>query len=263
MFIGENIKILRKRKGKSQEEVAAALGLNRSTYSGYENNIAQPNLENMLQISKYYGLSIEELITKDFSTFKEVDWRIITERAEQRMKGTELRILASIVSLTNELIEVIPEKASAGYTAGFADPEYFTDFPTLSLPFLSKNKKYRAFPIQGDSMPPVNQGSIVVGEFIQDWTSMKAGEQFILVTKSEGIVFKTIGLSAEKPGLLTLISTNLNYQPYEIPYSELLEAWKFVCYISRELPEIVPDEQSLLNSIRTLQMDVKQLLHRK
>ena len=58
MFIGENIKILRKRKGKSQEEVATALGLNRSTYSGYENNIAQPNLENILQISKYYGLSI-------------------------------------------------------------------------------------------------------------------------------------------------------------------------------------------------------------
>ena len=29
MFIGENIKILRKRKGKSQEEVATALGLNR------------------------------------------------------------------------------------------------------------------------------------------------------------------------------------------------------------------------------------------
>ena len=129
MFIGENIKILRKRKGKSQEEVAAALGLNRSTYSGYENNIAQPNLENMLQISKYYGLSIEELITKDFSTFKEVDWRIITERAEQRMKGTELRILASIVSLTNdELIEVIPEKASAGYTAGFADPEFWGEY---------------------------------------------------------------------------------------------------------------------------------------
>jgi transcriptional regulator with XRE-family HTH domain len=264
MFIGENIKILRKRKGKSQEEVATALGLNRSTYSGYENNIAQPNLENILQISKYYGLSIEELITKDFTNFKEVDWRIMTDRATQRMKGSELRILASIVSLTNdELIEVIPEKASAGYTAGFSDPEYFTDFPTLSLPFLSKHKKYRAFPVQGDSMPPVSQGSIVVGEYVQDWTSMKAGQQFILVTKSEGIVFKSIGLSLEKPGLLTLISSNLNYQPYEIPFSELLEAWKFVCYVSRELPEIVPDDQSLLHSIRTLQMDVKQLLHRK
>jgi len=264
MLIGENIKILRKRKGKSQEEVAAALGLNRSTYSGYENNIAQPNLDNILQISKYYGLSIEELITKDFSMFKEVDWRILTDRAEQRMKGTELRILAAVVNMNNdELIEVIPEKASAGYTSGYADPEFFADFPTLSLPFLSKNKKYRAFPIHGDSMPPVSQGSIVVGEFVQDWTSMKSGDQFIFVTKSEGIVFKSLGLSKEKPGLLTLISTNLNYEPYEIPFSELLEAWKFVCYISKELPEMVPDEQSLLSSIRNLQMDVKQLLHRK
>ena len=40
MLVGENIKILRKRMGKSQEDVASALGLNRSTYSGYENNIA-------------------------------------------------------------------------------------------------------------------------------------------------------------------------------------------------------------------------------
>jgi len=168
------------------------------------------------------------------------------------------------VNMNNdELIEVIPEKASAGYTSGYADPEFFADFPTLSLPFLSKNKKYRAFPIHGDSMPPVSQGSIVVGEFVQDWTSMKSGDQFIFVTKSEGIVFKSLGLSKEKPGLLTLISTNLNYEPYEIPFSELLEAWKFVCYISKELPEMVPDEQSLLSSIRNLQMDVKQLLHRK
>jgi transcriptional regulator with XRE-family HTH domain len=264
MNIGDNIKILRKRKGKSQEEVALALGLNRSTYSGYENNIAQPNLENVLQISKYYGLSIEELITKDFAKFKEVDWRILNERAEQRMRGGELRILASVVDINNEeLIEVIPEKASAGYTSGFADPDFFTDFPTLSLPFLSKNKKYRAFPIQGDSMPPVNEGSIVVGEFMQDWTTMKSNQLFVLVTKSEGIVFKKVDINPDKPGLLTLISSNLHYDPYDIPFSELLEAWKFVCYISQDLPEILPDEESVLHVIRGLQLDVKQLLLRK
>ena len=264
MLIGENFKILRKRKGESQEEVAAALGLNRSTYSGYENNIAQPNLETILQISNYFGLTIEELITKDFKNFKEVDWRILTERSELRMKGFELRILASVVDMNNEeLIEVIPEKASAGYTDGYADPEFFAEFPTLSLPFLSKNKKYRAFPIQGDSMPPVNHGSIVVGEFIQDWTTMKANEQYILVTKNEGIVFKTIGLNANSPGLLTLISTNLHYAPYEIPYSELLEAWRFVCYISREVPSMIPEDESIMSSLRNLQLDVKQLLTRK
>jgi len=112
-------------------------------------------------------------------------------------------------------------------------------------------------------MPPVNHGSIVVGEFIQDWTTMKANEQYILVTKNEGIVFKTIGLNANSPGLLTLISTNLHYAPYEIPFSELLEAWRFVCYISREVPSVIPDDESIMSSLRNLQLDVKQLLTRK
>ena len=36
MFIASNLKLLRKRSGKSQEELAQVLSLNRSTYSGYE-----------------------------------------------------------------------------------------------------------------------------------------------------------------------------------------------------------------------------------
>ena len=47
MKIGDNLKILRKRAGKSQEDVANDLGFNRSTYSGYENGVAQPNIENV------------------------------------------------------------------------------------------------------------------------------------------------------------------------------------------------------------------------
>ncbi len=38
-MIGENLKLLRKRKGISQEEIATDLGLTRSSYSGYENAV--------------------------------------------------------------------------------------------------------------------------------------------------------------------------------------------------------------------------------
>ena len=44
MEIGKNLKLLRNRIKKSQEEVAQELNLTRSSYSGYENNVAQPNL---------------------------------------------------------------------------------------------------------------------------------------------------------------------------------------------------------------------------
>jgi len=263
MNVGNNIKILRKRKGKSQEEMALALGLNRSTYSGYENNIAQPNLENILKISQLFGITIEDLIAKDFSKFKELEWRILTEQSEARLKGHALRVLATVVDINrDEVVEVIPEKASAGYASGFSDPEFFIDFPTLSLPFLSSNKKYRAFPIQGDSMPPVSQGSIVVGEFIQDWTGIKSETNYVLVTKTEGIVFKKVRKKEDSANLM-LISANLAYAPYELPISEVLEVWKFVCYVSRTLPEFQPDENGMLRAIQHLQSDVKWLVQQQ
>ena len=53
MEIGNNLKLLRKRLKKSQEEVAQDLNLTRSTYSGYENGVAQPNLESLVEFSDY------------------------------------------------------------------------------------------------------------------------------------------------------------------------------------------------------------------
>ncbi|TRZ72543.1 MAG: XRE family transcriptional regulator, partial [Bacteroidetes bacterium] len=45
MFFPSNIKFFRKRMGRTQNDVAVALGMKRSTLSGYENAIAQPGIE--------------------------------------------------------------------------------------------------------------------------------------------------------------------------------------------------------------------------
>ena len=64
MYIAQNLKYLRKKKGKSQEEMAQELGLNRSTYSGYENEVAQPSLELLLQLSQIEQIPLEVLLSK-------------------------------------------------------------------------------------------------------------------------------------------------------------------------------------------------------
>ena len=84
--------------------------------------------------------------------------------------GQKLRVLATTVDRNNEEnIELVPEKAKAGYARGFADPEFIGDLPVFRLPFLSSNKKYRTFQITGDSMLPIPDKSWVTGEFVQDW----------------------------------------------------------------------------------------------
>ncbi len=254
MTVGNNLKLLRKNFGKSQDDVSKSLGLNRSTYSGYENNVAQPNLEIISKVSDYYNISVDSILKNDFSNFSPNQWAKLSAGWKDAATGSKLRVLTAQVSDDNdELIEMIPVKARAGYALGYSDPEYIKELPTIRLPFLSKNRKYRTFPISGDSMPPVVDGSYVVAEFIQDWTSISSDTPCILVTKDEGIVFKIIDNQIKANQTLLLTSTNPLYEPYSVELKDIIEVWAFRCYISMKLPESVIGDDHLSNSIRAIQ----------
>jgi transcriptional regulator with XRE-family HTH domain len=260
MNLGTNLKILRKRFKKSQEEVSADLGLTRSSYSGYENGVAEPNMETVVRISTYYSIPIDELIKRNFNELQESEWQTIESGVYSDIKGSHLRVLTSLVdSENNDLIELIPEKARAGYALGYSDPDYLRVLPTFSLPFLSKDRKYRSFPIKGDSMPPVGEGSYVVGEFVQNWNIVKSGTPYIVVTKEDGIVFKIVNNLIETEKSFQLCSTNPVYPPYLVHVNDILEMWKFVNYISPELPEVTISDNDLLKSVKGIQKEVSEL----
>ena len=260
MKLGENLKLIRKQLKKSQEEVATDLGLTRSSYSGYENGIAEPGIETLIALSGYYGVPIDSLLTKDFSEFKAEDWSIIESGVYADVNGKKLRVLTTVVDQNDdELIELIPQQARAGYTSGYADPDYLKVLPTFSLPFLSKNRKYRSFPIVGDSMPPVEEGSFVIGEYLQNWASLRSGTPCIVVTKEDGIVFKIVNNYLDKNQSFELCSTNPVYKPYMVHVNEIVELWKFVNYISPSLPEMRIDDSKLTQSIQDLQREIIEL----
>ena len=260
MEIGNNLKLLRKRKKLSQEDVAKSLNLTRSSYSGYENNVAQPSLENLILLSGFFKISVDDILKKNFSEFNDAQWKEIDEGVHSDVKGQKLRILTSMVDENNEeLIELVNVKASAGYTAGYADPDYLKVLPTFHLPFLSRDRKYRTFPIKGDSMPPVVNGSYVVGEFVQNWMSIRNGTPCVVVTKDDGIVFKVVHNMMESKQSFQLCSTNTFYEPYLVHVNNIVEIWKFVNYISPELPEVKLDENDLSQSLQNLQKEVHNL----
>jgi transcriptional regulator with XRE-family HTH domain len=261
MHIAQNLKFLRKRKGKSQEEMAQALGLNRSTYSGYENEVAQPSLELLLQLAQSEKLPLEVLLSQPLDKLPAAELDAFQGAWRGEASGQNLRVLTTVVNTQNEEeIELISEKVSAGYTSGYADPNYLQELPTLRLPFLSKDRKYRAFPIAGDSMPPVVHGSYVVGEFVQDWLRMPSNTPCVVVTKADGIVFKYVQNLLQEQQILRLSSTNPLYAPFDVHVSEVLEIWRFVSYISRELPDIQLDHASLGSQIRAIQADLQTAL---
>jgi len=60
--LGERIKRLRKSKGKTQEQVAAALLLNRRAVSSYEKNEREPNLETIVLLARYFHVTTDYLL---------------------------------------------------------------------------------------------------------------------------------------------------------------------------------------------------------
>ena len=260
MYFDSNIKLLRRRKKRTQDEVAEELRMKRSTLSGYENKVAQPGVDVLLLFSNHYQIAVDTLLKVDLSKLSETQLRQLEHGEDVFLRGGNLRVLASTVNAANqENIELVPVKAQAGYTNGFADPEYIGDLQVFQLPFLSGEKKYRTFQLQGDSMLPIPEKAWVTGEYVLDWKELKTGEACIVLTMDEGIVFKIIENRIEEQGMLILYSLNPLYEPYEINIKEIREIWKFVHFISHEIPEPVIPENQLVRTVASLKQDLDRL----
>lgn len=259
-FFGPNIKLLRARRGRSQEETALALEVKRSSWSGYENGSAEPSLDLLVRISGYFKVGLDKLLKDDLTLLSESQLGILERGGDVDLNGRRLRVLATTVDRGDrENIELVNHKAKAGYALGYADPEYISVLPTFQMPFLSRDRKYRTFQISGDSMPPVGEGSWVTGEYVQNWQTLRDGQPYIIITKEDGIVFKVVYNQLKSSGTLLLCSTNPVYQPYEVPISEVLEIWKFVHFISHEMPEPNLSRDELSKSVLDLRKEVGQL----
>ncbi len=261
MFFQSNIRFLRERKELSQELTAGGLGVKRSTLNNYENGYAQPKLEMLPFFSKFYKVSIDSLINIDLSRLSDTQLREMEEGHDTYIKGTKLRVLATTVDNNNrENIELVPLKAKAGYTAGYNDPEFISGLPTFQLPFLSADRKYRTFQIDGDSMLPIPDKSYITCEFLSNWNDVKDGHAYIILTLDEGIVFKVIYNQIRTKKKLLLRSLNHAYDPYEVPVADVKEIWKFVYYTSPQMPEPVMEKDELLGSVNKLQQEMKHLI---
>jgi len=260
MYFDSNIKLLRKRKKLTQDEVATLLQMKRSTLSGYENRVAQPGLDILLLFSDYYKIAIDTLLKVELSKLSETQLRQLEHGEDVFLRGGNLRVLASTVNTHNqENIELVPLKAQAGYTNGFADPEYISELQVFQLPFLSGEKKYRSFQLQGDSMLPIPEKAWVTGEYVLDWKELKTGEACVVLTMDDGIVFKIIENRIEEEGKVILYSLNPLYEPYEIHVNSIREIWKFIHFISHEIPEPVIPENQLVRTVAGLKQDMERL----
>jgi transcriptional regulator with XRE-family HTH domain len=226
MYLHSNIKILRKKKGLTQQALAERLAISRSKLAGYELAISPP-LDVIVRIAENFNVSIDTLIKEDLASYSEFKLRELLE-TDQFLRGRKLRILATTVDEQGrELIEVVSQKVKASYLAGFSDPEFIAELPRFALPFLPMDKKHRVFQVDGDSMLPIPDGAWIVCEYIEDWIAIKDGERYVVVTEQDGVTFKIAYNRIKEEQKLLLCSANPIYAPFEVEAEQIREVWKY------------------------------------
>lgn len=226
MLVQTNLKFLRKKKKLTQESLAQSLGISRSKLAGYELNI-NPPLDTLVKISDQLGVSTDILLREDLNSYSEYKLRELLE-TDQFLRGRNLRILATTVDdQGRELIEVVSQRAKASYLAGFSDPEFISELPRFALPFLPMDKKHRVFQVDGDSMLPIPDGAWIVCEYMDDWTVIKDGERYVIVTEQDGVTFKIAYNRIKEEQKLLLCSANPIYVPFEVEIEQVREVWRY------------------------------------
>ena len=65
MSLGEKLKEVRKRFGLSQEALASILNVSRQAVTKWENDDGMPDISNLQELSKVFGLTVDYLVNND------------------------------------------------------------------------------------------------------------------------------------------------------------------------------------------------------
>lgn len=251
-YISSNLRFLRKYRNITQQDLADQLAVQRTMISAYEDGRSEPKLATLQKLAEILQVGVDEFLEHDIENLGR---RALINR------GINILTIAAAADDT-ENITMVGQKASAGYLNGFADPEYMETLPQFHLPNLSKQKTYRAFELSGDSMLPLVPGTIVVGTYIEQLSEIKTGRTYILVTQTEGVVYKRVFNYLSDNGKLFLVSDNEQYKPYEVRGEDVLEIWEAKAFISTDFPNPGDRKKAMTledlgDMIRDIQSDLR------
>ena len=99
MTIGENILKFRKQKGMSQEELAAKLNVSRQSISLWETNQTVPQIDYLMELSKIFNVTLDELCSNEVVEKDENKEPIINPICETKFEFTKEKVSEIIVTV--------------------------------------------------------------------------------------------------------------------------------------------------------------------
>ena len=93
MTFGEKLQKLRKEKGWTQEELAGQISISRQALSKWEVGSAMPDTDNVLQISRLFGVSTDYLLNDDYESDEDIPVVHTSTQKVSNVYNNRIRIL--------------------------------------------------------------------------------------------------------------------------------------------------------------------------
>lgn len=110
MKLNEKIYQLRKQSGMSQEEAAGRLNISRQALSRWENGTAQPAANNIIEISRLFGVTADYLLNDDYQSDNDIPAVAEVKKTNQILRKNLILIaIAAQAAALNIAIQPVAE----------------------------------------------------------------------------------------------------------------------------------------------------------
>jgi len=192
--IGKNIKKIRNVRGLSQQSFADLFELTRGNISSYEEGRAEPRIEVMVKVAKFFGIPLSDLIEKDLSVNELLHYNTGLVLETERLK------------IAQQLIRVpyIPILYIDDYIKQYKDEEFISQLPHIIIPNTSKFRLL-AFEVDNQDTLPAgfnyHNGDVLVCENVVKENVHRIIDKLGMMIDDEGM---KVGVFKESSGTLFL-----------------------------------------------------------
>ena len=187
-FLNNNVKYLRTEKKISQQSLADAIGVDRSTVSRIENGEIETTIDNAIKIANHLNVSLNDLVSKDL-----------------RFDNGEL------IDVSSNIIK-IPVYGTIKAGIPIESQSDIIDYVEIPKDWTRGGKKFYGLQLSGDSMfPKYNDKDIVIFEQNNDVELFNGKDVAVMINGTES-TFKKILVNDQ----------GIVLQPYNMAYDIMM-----------------------------------------
>ncbi len=214
---GDNLKLLRERKSLKQGSMEKELGVKQTTWNNYEKGKSYPKFEDLVKISKYFDIKLDDLIEENL---EKITPNIIpndipinkTEKIEEIVNEPAVQYKKPAVR-----IPLLPYDAVAGRGLGvFEDVKIERHYDVHEF----RQADFLIY-VKGSSMyPKYSSGDILACRLIKERLFFQWNKTHVIYTDSQGVMVKRL-CKSKKKNYIACHSDNKDYEMFEVPLKDI------------------------------------------